>query len=115
VSAMDRAINHGTYGGAQQHRLAGERSCGPCKAAYASYIRCWRWRRTGRPRYSWRDRDQGLDWGEKTLHEVRLAAAAAADMGAPLDRLIDAVREGYAASWTVQHSQDDVPPAEVPL
>ena len=115
VSATSRDIDHGTYSGAQQHRKTGGKPCGPCAAAYASYVRCWRWRRTGRPRYSWRDRDQGLSWNEKTIHEVRLAAVAAADMGAPLDQLIEAVREGHAASWTVQHSQDDVAAAEVPL
>lgn len=109
------SIDHGTYRGAQQHRKADEKPCGLCAAAFASYIRCWRWRRTGRPRYSWRDRDQDLSWSEKTLHDIRLGAAAAADMGAPLDQLLDAVREGYAASWTVQHCHDDVPAAEVPL
>jgi hypothetical protein len=92
---------HGTYAGAQTHLRNHEKPCGSCRTAATSYMRMYRRRRVGAPRYSWRDRDRGLTREEKVIQDVRLAVAAAADEGAPLQEILIAVHEGHAASWVV--------------
>ena len=58
-------IEHGTYAGAQAHRLRGEKPCEPCRDAQNAYTREWR------KRTAYRDSRRGAYARNRVLSAIR--------------------------------------------